>query len=180
VGFYTEVVEPLISADRIAKRIKVIGGELSTRLEGRDVVLVGVLKGAFPFFADLTRAVDLPVRCDFVSVASYEGTESSGTLRYRADLTSDVKGATVVLVEDIVDTGLTMSRLVADMRLRGAAEVLVVSLLDKPSRRKVPVQIDYVGFEIPDAFVIGYGLDLDELYRNLPYVGVYRGSVPHD
>lgn len=177
---YNEVVEPMIGADKLASRIREMGARLTRQLAGKDVVLVGVLKGAFPFFADLSRSIDLPVRCDFVSVASYEGTESTGTLRYRADLSTDIAGATVVLVEDIVDTGFTMSRLVADMRARGAAEVLVVTLLDKPSRRKTPVQIDLVGFEIPDAFVIGYGLDLDELYRNLPYVGIYRGSVPND
>ncbi len=135
--------------------------------------VVGVLKGSFLFMADLVRAIDGPVTVDFLGVASYEGTRSTGAVQLTHDLRSDIAGKHVVVVEDIVDTGLTLDYLLRNLQSREPASLTVVALLDKPERRKVEVKVDYVGFTIPDAFVVGYGLDLDQLYRNLPYIGVF-------
>jgi hypoxanthine phosphoribosyltransferase len=167
-------LEVLIDADRIAARVKEVGAALrAAHAADTPLHVVGVLKGSFLFMADLVRAIDGPVTVDFLGVASYEGTRSTGAVQLTHDLRSDIAGKHVVVVEDIVDTGLTLDYLLRNLQSREPASLTVVALLDKPERRKVEVKVDYVGFTIPDAFVVGYGLDLDQLYRNLPYIGVF-------
>lgn len=167
-------VEPLIDSSRLGARVEELAAEIR-RDTGRDaaVHLVAVLKGAFVFLADLMRAMAGPVTCDFISVASYgKASTSSGEVRLIKDLDRGLEDRDVVIVEDIVDTGLTLSYLQEILSARAPRSLRTVCLLDKPSRRQVPVRVDYVGFTIPDRFVVGYGLDFDEAYRNLPYVGV--------
>ncbi len=167
-------IEVMIDAERIAHRVKEIGQSLRAAHDPDTVLhVVGVLKGSFLFMADLVRAVDGPVVCDFLGVASYEGTRSTGAVQLTHDLRADISGKHVVLVEDIVDTGLTLDYLMRTLEARSPASLTVVSLLDKAERRQLEVRVDHVGFSIPDAFVVGYGLDLDQLYRNLPYIGVF-------
>jgi hypoxanthine phosphoribosyltransferase len=168
----------LIDAPTIAARITALGAEIAARHQGQRLTAVCVLKGSFIFMADLLRAMpEQDVVCEFLGVSSYEGTQSTGAVRLTQDLRASIEGKHVLLVEDIVDTGLTLAFLKKTLLLRGPASLQIATLLDKPSRRKVEIKADYVGFEIPDAFVVGYGLDLDQEYRNLPYIGVYRPPV---
>jgi hypoxanthine phosphoribosyltransferase len=165
----------LFSAERIAGRVAELGAEIARDYarEGRDPHLVGVLKGGCVFLSDLMRAIDLPLTVDFVAVSSYGDAEvSSGEVRLTKDLDRPLDGRDVLVVEDIVDTGLTLAFLVDDFRRRGARSVRVATLLDKAARRLVDVPLDYVGFAIPDEFVVGYGLDAAERHRNLPHVAV--------
>jgi hypoxanthine phosphoribosyltransferase len=167
----------LISAEQIADRVAALGAQITADYasEGRIPHLVCVLKGGCLFLSDLMRAIDLPVTIDFIAVSSYGGaTSSSGEVRVTKDLDQGLDGRDLLFVEDIVDTGLTLSFLVDSFRRRGARSIRIATLLDKVSRRKAEVPVDYVGFEIPDAFVVGYGLDYAEQYRNLPYIGVVR------
>ncbi|MEM7608560.1 MAG: hypoxanthine phosphoribosyltransferase [Myxococcota bacterium] len=157
-------------ADRIAQ----LGKQITEDYAGKEVVIVPVLKGSFVFAADLIRQIDLECSIDFLGLRSYEGTESSGVVQITHDLTKAVEGRHVIVVEDIVDTGLTMQYLLENLATRKPASVKTVSLLHKPARSKVEVPIDYLGFTIDDVFVIGYGLDFDQKYRNLPYLGVVR------
>lgn len=167
-------LEPLLTAEQIAARIQTLAQEIRARHGDHTVWLIGVLKGSFLFHADLTRALhDLDVRIDFLGVSSYEGTSTTGVVRVTHDLKHDIAGDHVILVEDIVDTGLTMRYLLDNLSTRQPASLEVATLLDKPSRRKVELVPDYIGFSIPDAFVVGYGLDLDQRFRNLPDVCVY-------
>jgi len=167
-------LEVMIDAERIAQRVQEIGQELRAAHDpDTQLHVVGVLKGSFLFMADLVRAIDGPVVCDFLGVASYEGTRSTGAVQLTHDLRADIAGKHVVLVEDIVDTGLTLDYLLRTLEARSPASLTIVSLLDKVERRQLEVRVDHVGFTIPDAFVVGYGLDLDQLYRNLPYIGVF-------
>lgn len=166
-------VTTMIDADRIAARVRELGQEITRDYAGRSLVLVCVLKGSFLFTADLARHIDLPLRVEFLGVRSYgEGTKSTGVVQITHDLTKPVEGADILLVEDIVDTGLTMTYLLDNFATRRPATLELCSLLHKPARTKVPVKIDYLGFTIEDVFVIGYGLDYGEKYRNLPYLGV--------
>jgi hypoxanthine phosphoribosyltransferase len=169
-----ETVEPMIDAARIAARIAELGKEIRATVGDEPIVCVGVLKGSFLFLADLMRAIPGDVRCDFLGVSSYHGTASTGVVRITHDLPSNIEGRHVLIVEDIVDTGLTLDFLLRTLEVRGPRSLRVCALLDKPSRRKVPATLDFVGFTIPDAFVVGYGLDLDERFRGLPFVGIYR------
>ncbi len=174
-----EHLRTLIPADAIDRRVRELGARIASdfREKGRAPHLVCVLKGAVVFLADLVRAIDVDVTVDFVQVSSYgQSTTSSGTVRLTKDLDSDLEGRDVVVVEDIVDTGLTLRFLVNDFRQRGARSIRVVALLDKRSRRRVDVAIDYVGFPIDDVFVVGYGLDLDDRFRALPYVATVDES----
>lgn len=164
-------VRCLISAEQIAARIGELVRQIAADCAGRDVLVVGVLKGAYIFMADLVRALPMATHCDFIKVSSYGLGTSSGELALHLDVTLPVAGRDVLLVEDIVDTGKTSAWLVEHLRQKGAAKVRLCALLDKPSRRKTPVTIDYVGFEIPDHFVVGYGIDCAEQYRYLPFVG---------
>ena len=162
-------VRELYSAEVIARRVGELGQAIASDYAGRSPVLVSILKGSFVFASDLVRAVALPVRVEFLGVRSYDsGTETTGAVQITQDLTHSVEGEEVLVVEDIVDTGLTISYIKNLLRARGARSVRVVALLDKPVRRRVEVTADYVGFTIGDAFVVGYGLDVGERYRNLP------------
>lgn len=163
-------VRPLIPERRLRLRVRALGRRIRRDYLGKDLVLVGVLKGAFVFMADLARAIDLPLRCDFLRVSSYTGTESNGSLRFEFDVTQPVKGKHVLLVEDVVDTGLTAAGVLEALRARKPASLRLCALLHKPSRAGLRLPIDYLGFEIPDRFVVGYGLDHEGLHRNLPYV----------
>ena len=164
---------PLISAARLRARVRALGRRIRSDYRGRDLHLVGVLHGAFVFMADLVREIDLPMTCDFLRVSSYgAGTTSSGRARITRDFDRPVRGRDVLLVEDIVDTGVTAAAVLKELRKRRPASLRLCSLLHKPARSRVPVTIDYLGFQVPDRFVVGYGLDYDARYRNLPYIGI--------
>jgi hypoxanthine phosphoribosyltransferase len=167
-------IDVLISADKIALRVSELGKEITRAYMGKPApVVVCVLKGSFIFVADLIRSIDLPVTVDFFTVSSYgDGTESSGFVSVTRDLTESIEGKDVVIVEDIVDTGLTIKHSVELLQKRNPKSIKICSLLHKPSRERVKVGIDFLGFTIEDKFVIGYGLDHAQKYRNLPYIGV--------
>jgi hypoxanthine phosphoribosyltransferase len=170
-------VRPLISARALGARVQTLGRTISRDYAGRTLTLVCVLKGAALFFADLVRAVDLPVELEFIGVSSYAGsTESSGEVRLWMDIARPLAGKDVLLVEDIVDTGLTAAFLVSLLQARSPKSLALCSLLEKPSRARTRVDIAYRGFVIDDVFVVGYGLDHDGRYRNLPYLGVVPGE----
>lgn len=167
-------IDTLISAESIRARVDELGRQITNDYAGQEIVVVTVLKGSFIFAADLVRAIDVPLSVDFLGLRSYEGTESSGVVQITSDLTKSVEGKHVLVIEDIVDTGLTMQYLLQNLETRKPASVKLASLLHKPARAAVKIPIDYLGFTIDDVFVIGYGLDFDQLYRNLPYLGVMR------
>lgn len=168
----------LVHADALARRVRELGEEVTAAYRGRNLLLVGVLKGAVFFVADLMRAIDVPVEVDFMAVSSYgASTDSSGVVRILKDLDAAIEGRDVLIVEDIVDSGLTLSYLFRMLRARGPASLEVCALLTKPARREIEMPIRYVGFEIPNRFAIGYGLDYEERYRNLPYVAVLEGEA---
>lgn len=170
-------LDVLISAEKIQRRVEELGDRITADYEGKDLVCVGVLKGCFPFLADLVRSIRLPLRVDFLGVSSYGAdTKSSGVVRLTSDLSKPVEGADVLLVEDIVDTGLTMRYLLDNLATRLPKSVAMCTLLHKPERTTIQLNLDYVGFEVPNEFVVGYGLDYAELYRNVPYIGVMRGQ----
>jgi hypoxanthine phosphoribosyltransferase len=171
-------VEVLIDERRVATRVRELGAEIRRDFgRGTPVHLVAVLKGAFMFLADLVRAIESPVTCDFISLSSYgSGSSSSGQVRLTKDLDRSLEGRDVVIVEDIVDTGLTLSYLQEILRARAPRSLRTICLLSKPSRRTIDVAVEYIGFTIEDRFVVGYGLDFDEQYRNLPYIGVLEGG----
>jgi hypoxanthine phosphoribosyltransferase len=163
---------PIITQEQIRKRIAELGRQITQDYRGKDLLMVGVLKGAFTFFSDLVRAVRLPVRIDFMTVSSRHSAEQSGRIKVISDLSEEVANQDILLVEDIVDSGLTASRLKRRLNSRRPHSLRICALLDKPSRRKVRTVIDYVGFTIPDQYVVGYGLDYKNKYRNLPYIAV--------
>jgi len=166
-------LEVLIPEEKIAERVKELGQQISSDYEGKSVHLVCVLKGAYTFMADLARAMDVSLTLDFLAVSSYnEGTSTSGEVRLTKDLDSSLQGRDVIIVEDIADTGLTLRYLYNMLQRRGPNSLKIAALLSKSSRREVEIPVDYVGFEIPDRFVVGYGLDVDQKYRNLPYIAV--------
>ncbi len=170
-------VSTMIDADRIAARVRELGEQITRDYAGRNLVLVCVLKGSFLFTADLARHIDLPLRIEFLGVRSYgEGTKSTGVVQITHDLTKPVEGDDVLIVEDIVDTGLTIAHLLELMRTRKPTSVKVCSLLHKPARTRIQVPIDYLGFTIEDKFVVGYGLDWAERYRNLPFIGLVEST----
>jgi len=170
----------LISEEQIKTRIQEMAAELNKEYAGKDPVIVGVLKGVVVFYADMVRALDFHCQMDFMCISSYSGTSTTGQIKFIKDLNVDIRGRHVLLLEDIVDSGLTLSKVVALLKERGPASVKVCTLLDKPAGRKVEFQPDFVGFTIPDAFVVGYGLDYNEYYRNLPYIGVVKKEVYSD
>ena len=181
-----DVGEILLSEDEIQAKVAELGARISTDYAGKSLTLVSVLKGSLPFMADLMRAITIPVRIDLMEVSSYGGTatESSGLVRILKDLSASIAGEDVLIVEDIIDTGLTLNYLIRYLRGKNPATLRICTLLDKPARRLVEIPVDYIGFEIPDQFVVGYGLDYGEVYRNLRYVGVLKpevyASVPED
>jgi hypoxanthine phosphoribosyltransferase len=169
----------LIPAEDLTARVGQLGGQIRGDYAGRTPMLVGVLKGAVVFLADLMRAIDAPCECDFIALSSYgASSRSSGIVELTKDLSVPIEGRDVLIVEDIVDTGRTLAYLLRNLETRQPATLRVCTLLDKAARREVPVSLDYVGFTIPDEFVVGYGLDFAGLYRNLPYLGVLEGVRP--
>ena len=175
---HADVEEVLLSGEEVQARVGELGAQLAADYEGRDPVLVSVLKGSIIFLADLVRAMPIPLAIDLMEVSSYgASTESSGQVRILKDLSTSIEGREVIVVEDIIDTGLTLNYLLRYLHDKGPASIRICCLLDKPARRLAPIEIDYRGFTIPDRFVIGYGLDYAERYRNLPYIGVLRPSV---
>ena len=167
--------EILVEADDLQRRVAELGAEISRDYQGKDLVMIGVLKGAVLFLADLMRELEIPCEIDFMAVSSYgSATDSSGVVRILKDLDSSIAGRDVLLVEDIVDSGLTLHYLLKNLRAREPRSLEVVALLTKPERRRIDLPIRYVGFEIPNRFAIGYGLDHEERYRNLSYVAALR------
>jgi len=175
---HPDIQEVLVTADQIRERIAELAKDIDAFYADKNLLLIGVLKGAVPFMADLSRAMSIPVTQDWMAVSSYgSGTVSSGVVRILKDLDADVKDRNVLIIEDIIDSGLTLSWLTANLKARGAASVEIVTLLRKPDAAKVEIAVRWVGFDIPNAFVVGYGLDYDERYRSLDGVGVLSPSV---
>jgi len=167
-----DLSDVLFDEDALAKRIAELGDEITKDYEGKSMVLIGILKGSVPFISDLMRQIKIEdLQLDFMSVSSYgRSTKSSGVVRILKDLDSDIKGKDVMIVEDIIDTGLTLAYLKEYLQGREPKSLKICTLLDKPSRRKVEIKGDYTGFEVEDKFIVGYGLDLDQRYRNLPFI----------
>src|SRR5881397_186661 len=174
-----DVADIVVSEAQIAAKVAELGSRISADYAGRTLTLVSVLKGSLPFMADLMRAIALPLRIDLMEVSSYGGstTESSGLVRILKDLSASIEGEDGLIVEDIIDTGLTLNYLIRYLRGKNPKSLRICTLLDKPARRLVEIPVDYIGFEIPDQFVVGYGLDYGEVYRNLRFVGVLRPEV---
>lgn len=171
----TPEISILISEERIQKRVGELAEQISSDFAGETVKLLCILKGSTFFTCELAKRITVPVMLDFIQVSSYgRGTKSSGTINIKKDLDDPIEGDNVILVEDIIDSGNTLSKLVPMLKERNPRQLKVCTLLDKPDRREVPVNVDYNGFDIPDEFVVGYGLDYDQHYRNLPYVGVLK------
>ena len=173
-----DIQEILFSEDQLKARVREIAQEIERDYAGKEIMLISVLRGSFIFMADLCRALDLPCTLDFMSVSSYgKGTTSSGQVQITKDLSEDISGRHIIVVEDILDSGNTLSYLLNILQHRHPASVRLCTLLDKPERRVKPVEVHYSGFTIPDAFVVGYGLDYAEHYRNLPYIGILKPEV---
>jgi hypoxanthine phosphoribosyltransferase len=171
----------LLGADEVARRTDELGRQITADYQGKELLVVGVLKGAFIFMADLVRRLGLPVRCDFIKVSSYgHGTDTTGEVRLHLDMSVPVGGQHVLLIEDIVDTGTCSAWLLQHVRGKGPASVRLCTLLDKPSRRRTRVEIDYIGFTVPDQFIVGFGIDCGERYRELPYVGYLPSGATSD
>lgn len=168
-----KVTGKMFTEEQIREKVIELGKQIENDYKGEEILVVGILKGANVFTCDLIRQIDLDVKIDFMSVSSYgSGTESSGTVRILKDLDTDIKGRNVLIVEDIIDSGRTLSNLVKELQIREPKSLKLCTLLDKPSRRVVDVDVKYVGFEIEDKFIVGYGIDYAEKYRNLPYIGI--------
>ncbi len=168
----------LLTKEQLEQRIKELGAEITRDYQGKELVLAAVLRGSYVFMADLTRAIDLPLTVDFMAVSSYgAGTVSSGQVEIKKDLSDPIEGKNLLIIEDILDSGNTLYYLMDVLSARHPASIRICTLLDKPERRVKPIKADYSGFVIPDAFVVGYGLDYAEKYRNLPYVGVLKPEV---
>ncbi|SFJ35907.1 hypoxanthine phosphoribosyltransferase [Thermoflavimicrobium dichotomicum] len=175
---HQDMEEILISEEQIQKRVKELAAELKKDYADLNPLCICILKGAVPFMADLIRAMDIPLEMDFMAVSSYgASTQSSGVVRIVKDLETSVEGRHVLVVEDIIDSGLTLSHLIELLKARNAKSVKVVTLLDKPERRKINLSPDYSGFTIPNKFIVGYGMDYAEKYRNLPYIGVLKEEL---
>ena len=171
------VKEVLISMEQIETRCKELGAQISKDYEGKSFIVVGLLKGSVPFSAELSKYLDGDIEFDFMDVSSYDGTESIGDVKINKDLDKSIKGLNILLVEDIVDTGRTLNTVKKLMYNKGANDVKIVTLLDKPERRVVTIDCDYIGFEIPDAFVVGFGLDYNQKFRQLPMIAILDESV---
>lgn len=175
---HADIDRILLGGNVIAQRVRELGQIIEQEYAGKDLLLVSVLKGSIVFMADLVRAISIPHEIDFMATSSYgSDTTSSGVVRILKDLNVSIQGRNVVLVEDIIDSGHTLTYLARLLQERQPATLRIMALLDKPSRREAPIEVQWVGFSIPNEFVVGYGLDFDELYRNLPYIGVLKPSV---
>ena len=175
---YNDVKNVLLSEAELSAKVAEMGAQISKDYQGKNLLLVTVLKGAVVFLTDLMRAIDLPAEIDFMVVSSYgSGVKSSGVVKIVKDLDTEIAGRDILIVEDILDTGITLEYLTQLLRDRNPASIKIATLLDKPARRKANIQADYIGFSVPDEFVIGYGLDYDEKYRNLPYIGILKPEV---
>ena len=178
-AIYQDLDKILVTKEEIAQKIRELGRKIAEDYEGKSPVMVCILKGACVFFTDLIREIPLPLTTDFMAISSYgSATKTSGVVRILKDLDKDILGKDVIIVEDIVDTGITLNYLMNNLMQRGAASLRIAALLDKTARRKVPdLKVDYVCFDIPDAFVVGYGLDYDQKYRNLPDIGILSPRI---
>ncbi|GFR38427.1 hypothetical protein PRECH8_17230 [Insulibacter thermoxylanivorax] len=175
---HNDIQEILYTEEQIQDKIRELGEKISSEYAGRNPLVICVLKGAYMFMADLTKRITIPIEVDFMAISSYgQSTKSSGVVKILKDLDVPVEGRDVIIAEDIVDSGLTLSYLIDVLERRNAKSVSVVALFDKPAGRKVDLQADYIGFTLPDAFVVGYGLDYAEKYRNLPYIGILKPEV---
>lgn len=175
---HKDIKEILLTEDQIKNKVIELGKSITKDYEGKDVVLIGVLKGSVMFMADLMKAIDTPVSIDFMAVSSYgNSAETSGIVRILKDLDNDIEGKDVIIVEDIIDSGITLQYLVEYLKRRGPKSVEIACLLHKPERTKVDVKAKYLGFTVPDEFLVGYGLDYAERYRNFPYVGILKSEV---
>lgn len=173
-----DIEKVLFTQEQLQTRVKELGAEITRDYAGKAPVLASVLRGSYIFMADLTRAIDLPISVDFMSVSSYgKGTVSSGQVQIIKDLSDHIEGKDLIIVEDILDSGNTLYYLMQVLQARGPASIKLCTLLDKPKRRVKPVTADYSGFTVPDAFIVGYGLDYAEKYRNLPYIGVLKPAL---
>ncbi|MCB6501990.1 hypoxanthine phosphoribosyltransferase [Colidextribacter sp. 210702-DFI.3.9] len=176
--FDNDIQEVLFSEEQLKNRVQEIARQITADYQGKEIMLISVLRGSFVFMADLCRAIDLPCTLDFMAVSSYgKGTKSSGQVQITKDLSEDITDRHIIVVEDILDSGNTLSYLLKILENRHPASIRLCTLLDKPDRRVKPVQVHYSGFTIPDAFVVGYGLDYAEKYRNLPYIGILKPRV---
>lgn len=173
---HKDVKEVFFSQQQIAQRCKELGAQITADYKEKEdkVIFVGILKGSLPFLADLLRCIELDIVFDTMAVSSYAGTESVGNLTIKKDIESSIQGKDIVLVEDIMDTGLTLNEVKKNLYERGANDVKIACLLNKQARRSVDIAADYIGFEVEDEFVIGYGLDFNQKYRNLPYIGILK------
>lgn len=170
-----DVKEVLVSEENLEKKVIELADKITKDFAGKNLVVIGVLKGANVFVADLIRKINIPIALDFMAISSYgSSTESSGVVKILKDLDEDIEGRHVLVVEDIIDTGLTLSYLTENLKSRGAKSIDICTLLDKPDRRKAHIDVKYKGFDIPDEFVVGYGIDFNEKYRNLPFVGILK------
>ncbi|MDL2214319.1 hypoxanthine phosphoribosyltransferase [Clostridia bacterium OttesenSCG-928-O13] len=178
VGTARDLKSILLTKEEIAQKVAQLGAQISVDYQGKELLLISVLKGSIVFMADLMRAITIPVSIDFMAVSSYgAGTKSSGVVRIMKDIDIELAGKEILIVEDILDSGLTLSYLKELLAGRDPAGIKVVTLCDKPSRRTANIQADYIGFEVPDEFIVGYGLDYDEKYRNLPDIGVLKPEI---
>ena len=178
VSIKKDIAEILIGTEELQAKVAELGRQISEDYRGRNPLLICLLRGAVVFLSDLIRAIDIPLEMDFMAISSYgASTESSGVVRLVMDLKSNITGRNVLIVEDIVDSGRTLAYILDNLQTRRPADIKVCALLSKPSRREVQVDLDYLGFEIPDKFVVGYGLDYTEAYRNLPFIGVLKPEL---
>lgn len=177
MGVEKDIERVIISAEELEAHVAEIGAQISRDFEGKDPIFIGVLKGCFIFMADLMRHVNIKCSMDFMAVSSYSGTTSTGAVKINKDLSEDIEGRHIIIVEDILDSGVTLNYLKNFLLVRKPASISIATLMDKPARRKADVYADYSCFEIPDAFVVGYGLDYNERYRNLPYIGVLKSEI---
>ena len=173
-----DILKVLITKEELAQKVKELGQEITKAYQGKKLLVLGVLKGSFVFMSDLIREIDTPCEVEFMAVSSYQsGVKSSGVVKILKDIDINPNAYNILIVEDILDSGLTLSYLKNLLLQRGASNIQIATLLDKPARRKADIHADFVGFEVPDEFVVGYGLDYAEYYRNLPYVGVLKPEV---
>lgn len=176
-----DILEILLSEEEIKAKVRELGEQLTRDYEGRSPVFLGILKGCYVFMADLLKSVDLYCEMDFMAVSSYgSGTSTTGAVKITKDLNRDIEGRDIIIVEDILDSGVTLSYLKGYLANRNPASLRIVTLLDKPERRRTDIEADYFGFVVPNEFVVGYGLDYDERYRNLPYIGILKPEVYTD